>query len=102
MIGDAVARGKRGSTSAAGPEFKKKNSQGRSHRHVDGPNASHGGGDHETAKVAKRAHRTGPRPGVNVADRQSPRKQRESKEVKHVDQGQILNEWCAGKRGSYK
>ncbi|MGP6156253.1 MAG: hypothetical protein ACLPYS_01730 [Vulcanimicrobiaceae bacterium] len=102
MIGDAVAAGKRGNTYAAGPEFKKKNSKGQSHKHVDGPRASHGGGDHENAKVAKRAHKTGPRPGVNVADRQSPHKQREKKEVKHVNQGQILDEWCSGKRGSYK
>ena len=102
MIGDAVAAGKRGSTYAKGPEFKKKNSKGRSFKHVDGPRSSHGGGDHETKKVAKSAHRTGPRPGTSVADRQAPHKQREKKEVKHVDQGQILSEWCSGKRGSYK
>jgi hypothetical protein len=102
MIGDAVAKGRRSSTYEKGPEFKKKNSEGRSHKHVDGPREGHGGGDHETKKIAKRAHRTGPRPGVNVADRQAPHKQREPKELKHVDQGQILNEWCAGKRGSYK
>jgi len=102
MIGDAVAAGKRGNTYAAGPEFKKKNHKGRSHKHVDGPRSSHGGGDGETEKVAKRAHRTGPRPGTNVADRQAPHKQREFKEVRHVDQGNILDEWCKGKRGSYK
>jgi hypothetical protein len=102
MIGDAVAAGKRGNTYAKGPEFKKKKSEGRAFKHVDGPRKSHGGGDHENAKVAKRAHKTGPRPGTNVADRQAPHKQREFKEVKHVDQGKILNEWCAGKRGSYK
>jgi len=92
----------RGSTREFGPEFKKKNSEGRSHKHVDGPRSSHGGGDHETKKAAKRAHRTGPRPGTNTSDKQAPHKQRERKEVKHVDQGQILNEWCSGKRGSYK
>lgn len=82
--------------------FKKKNSEGRSFKHVDGPRASLGGGDHETKKVAKRAHRTGPRPGTNTSDKQAPHKQRESKELKHVNQGDILNEWCSGKRGSYR
>jgi hypothetical protein len=82
--------------------FQKKNSEGRSIKHVDGPREGHGGGDSETKKVAKRAHRTGPRPGTNTTDKQKPHKQRESKELKHVDQGDILNEWCAGKRGSYK
>jgi hypothetical protein len=82
--------------------FKKKNSEGRSIKHVDGPRSSHGGGDTENAKVAKKAHRTGPRPGTNTPDRQAPHKQREKKELKHVDQGDILNEWCSGKRPSYK
>jgi hypothetical protein len=102
MIGDAAARGKRGNTTAHGPEFKKKNSEKRSYKHVDGPRASHGGGDHENAKRAKSAHKTGPRPGVNVADRQAPHKQKERKELKHVDQGDVINEWCCGKRGKYK
>src|ERR1700676_3790500 len=102
MIADAFAAGKRGNTYAKGPEFKKKNAEGRSYKHVEGKRASHGGGGPETAKVAKSAHKTGPRPGTNTSDKQAPHKQRERKEVKHVDQGQILNEWCAGKRGSYK
>jgi hypothetical protein len=102
MIGDASARGKRGNTTAHGPEYKKKNSEGRSHKHVDGPRTSHGGGDHENKHAAKRAHSTGPRPGVNVADRQAPHKQKERKETKHIDQGDIINEWCAGKRKAYR
>ena len=102
MIGDVVSQGKRGNTYAKGPEFKKKNGEGRSYKHIDGARKSDGGGGHETKKAAKRAHRTGPRPGTNVADRQAPHKQREKKEVKHIDQGQILSEWCSGKRGSYK
>ncbi len=106
MIGDAVARGKRSSTQAAGPEYKKKNSKGQSFKHVPnrtgGEGKSDGGGSKETSKVAKSAHRTGPRPGTNVADRQAPHKQRERKELKHVNQGNILDEWCSGKRGSYK
>jgi hypothetical protein len=101
MIGDAVAAGKRGNSYKAGPEFKKKNSEGRSHKHVDGPRLSHGGGDTENKKSAKSA-RSSAGPKFNTSDKQAPHKQRASKELKHVDQGQILNEWCAGKRGSYK
>jgi hypothetical protein len=82
--------------------FQKKNSEGRSIKHVDGPRASHGGGDTENAKVAKKAHKTGPRPGTSTPDKQAPHKQRAKKELKHVDQGQIMDEWCCGKRGSYK
>jgi hypothetical protein len=82
--------------------FRKKNAEGRSFKHVDGPPSSHGGGDHETKKVAKSAHRKGPRPGTNTSDKQAPHKQRAVKELKHVDQGDILSEWCAGKRKDYK
>jgi hypothetical protein len=82
--------------------FKKKNSEGRSVKHVDGPRHSHGGGDHENAQAAKRAHRGGQRPGTSTADKQKPHKQREPRELKRVDQGDIVNEWCAGKRGHYK
>jgi hypothetical protein len=93
---------KRSSTREAGPEFKKKNSENQSYKHVDGPRKSHGGGDDENKKSAKRAHKTGPRPGTNTSDKQAPHKQKERKELKHVDQGSILNEWCCGKRGNYK
>jgi hypothetical protein len=102
MIGDARAAGKRHSTRAHGPEFKKKNAEGQSHKHIDGMRHSHGGGDHETKRAARRAHAKGPRPGVDVADRQAPHKQVRRIEGKHVDQGQILDEWCRGKRGCYK
>lgn len=102
MIGDAVAEGKRGNTRAHGPEFKKKNSRGRSYKHIEGHRASDGGGGPETAHRAKRTHATGPRPGVNGPDRQAPHKQKERIENKHVDQGQILDEWCRGKRKVYK
>jgi hypothetical protein len=82
--------------------FKEKNSEGRSFKHVEGTRKGAGGGGKETSKVAKRAHKTGPRPGTNTTDKQAPHKQREKKELKHVDQGQIMDEWCCGKRGSYK
>jgi hypothetical protein len=102
MIGDSKASGKRHSTKEHGPEFKKKNSEGRSYKHVDGDRKSDGGGGRETKHAARRAHKTGPRPGVNGPDRQAPHKQKERIENKHVDQGQILDEWCRGKRGCYK
>lgn len=102
MIGDAVAEGKRGNTRAHGPEYKKKLHKGRAHKHVDGPRKSDGGGDHENARSAKRAHATGPRPGVSTSDKQAPHKQKERIENKHVDQGNILDEWCRGKRKVYK
>jgi hypothetical protein len=82
--------------------FTKKLHRGQAHKHVDGPRASDGGGDHENAKRAKRAHKTGPRPGTNTSDKQAPHKQKVFKELKHVKQGDIINEWCCGKRGSYK
>jgi len=106
MIGDAFAKGRRGNTYAKGPEFKEKNSEGRSFKHVAGrksaaDHASHGGGAKETSKVAKRARATAG-PKYDTTDRQAPHKQKERKEVRHIDQGQILNEWTQGKRKDYK
>ena len=102
MIGDAVAAGKRGNTYAKGPEYKKKNSEGRSYKHIADKRVSNGGSASEGKKIAKSMHSTGPRPGTNTSDKQAPHKQRERKEVRHVDQGQIINEWAQGKRSSYK
>jgi hypothetical protein len=106
MIGDAAARGKRHSTRAHGPEFKKKNSRGQSHKHVEtstGKNDTDSGGDVLTRKTSRAMHSGGPRAaGARMSDKQAPHKQREAKELKHVDQGDIINEWCRGKRGSYK
>jgi hypothetical protein len=103
MLGDARAAGKRHSTRKHGPEYKAKNSHGRSHKHIApaGHAGRDSGGEQEMGGPA--AHAThGHRPGTHVADRQAPHKQRERKEVKHVDQGMILDEWCAGKRRSYR
>ena len=102
MIADAFAAGKRGNTTAAGPEFKKKNHKGRSYKHVDGDRISDGGSNPEGKNIAKSMHKKGTRPGVGGHDRQAPHKQREHKEMKHVDQGQIVNEWVQGKRKDYK
>jgi hypothetical protein len=106
MIGDAAARGKRHSTKAHGPEFKTKNSEGRSFKHIassTGKNDTHSGGDSLTRKTARAMHSGGPRAGgAKMTDKQAPHKQTVSKELKHVDQGDIINEWCCGKRGSYK
>lgn len=101
MIGDAKAAGKRHSTRAHGPEFKEKHHfrQG-AHKHVVGGD-SDGGGGHEVKHSAKRSVRGHPN-GVGVSDRQAPHKQKERIENKHVDQGQILDEWCAGKRKHYR
>jgi hypothetical protein len=82
--------------------FKEKNSEGRSFKHVEGTRKGAGGGGKEDSKVAKRAHKGGQRPGTSTPDRQAPHKQRAKKELKHVDQGDILNDWCAGKRKDYK
>jgi hypothetical protein len=102
MIGDVRHdHGKRKSTRAPGPEFKEKLSRGQAYRHST-PSASDGGGDKETKATAKRTHRAGPRPGTNTRDKQAPHKQRERIENKHVDQGDILDEWCRGKRDHYK
>jgi hypothetical protein len=105
MIGDAAARGKRSSTKEHGPEYKKKNSEGRSYKHVadsKGENDKNSGGDKLTHSTAKKMHKAMKSFSPGVADRQAPHKQKERKEVRHVDQGQILDEWCKGKRGSYK
>jgi hypothetical protein len=102
MLGDAKAAGKRHSTRAHGPEFKEKHHFRKgAHKHVVAGH-SHGGGDHEVKHSARRAHSKGTRPGVGVHDRQAPHKQKERIENKHVDQGMILDEWCRGKRGSYR
>lgn len=102
MIGDAAARGKRSSTLKAGPEFKKKNSEGSSFKHVDGPRLKSSGGDHEGHRTGKRMHAKGTKPGVGVKDRQAPHKQKAFKESEHNEPGDILDQWCCGKRGSYK
>lgn len=93
---------KRNSTTAAGPEFKKKNSEGRSYKTADGPRTSDGGGDRENEKVAKHAHK-GLRPGTSTTDKQSPAKQRSRKVAvyKIPEFTDKVDEWCAGKRKSY-
>jgi hypothetical protein len=94
----------RNSTTAAGPEYKKKNSKGQSFKHATpstGADDTDSGADALTRSTAKAMHRKGTKPGVGVADRQAPSKQRARKLVPH-DQATILAEWCAGKRKSYK
>lgn len=105
MIGDAIARGKRKSTRAHGPEYKEKNSKGRSYKHAQpstGEDDTDSGGHREQRHTAKRMHKGMKPHGVGVSDKQAPHKQKERKEVKHVDQGDLLNEWCCGKRKSYR
>lgn len=105
MIGDAVAQGKRGSTRAHGPEYKRRNSRGQSYKHVTpstGADDTDSGGDRLTRHTAKRMHKGMKPHSPGVADRQAPHKQKERIENKHVDQGQIIDEWCRGKRKAYK
>lgn len=92
------------STTAKGPAFKAHNAngKGRSHKHLAEHGVSDGGGGHETTRAAKRVVAGRHPPGVGVADRQAPHKQREAKEVKYLNPRQILDEWCKGKRSSYK
>lgn len=113
MIGDAFAKGKVKSTTDAGPVFKKKNSKGKSYKTVDGMRTSDGGGDDEDAAVAKRSTK-GMRVGTGVED---PAKMFDSvknmrnagKSFKTItprnndsDSGSHVDEWCKGKRASYK
>jgi len=105
MIGDARAAGKRHSTRAHGPEFKKKLSEGQAHKHVAGPRHHDSGGDHENHHSAKSAHKKGPLQGStrhHMSDKQAPHKQKERIELKHVDQGDLLDQWARGKRKHYR
>ena len=82
--------------------YRKKNSEGRSHKHVAPAGKSDGGGEHELKHKARRAHPNRGQRGPDVADRQAPHKQRAVKELKHIDQGDLINDWVMGKRKSYK
>lgn len=113
MIGTAVARGKRKSTTAAGPEFKIRN--GKSFKTVNkstGADDTDGGGDAEVAAVAKRSTK-GMRPGIGLPrDRVvEPFRERnkEGQSFKTVgpknnngDAGAAVDAWCKGKRSSYR
>jgi hypothetical protein len=107
MIGDACAAGKRHSTTAKGPEFKQKNSRGRSFKHIAKPkNGDPSGSDAEVDIPAAAATR-GMRVGTGGKDHQAPHKQKERKEVKYMPEGKLarearINDWVSGKRGSYK
>lgn len=94
---------KRHSTTKLGPEFKKKNSEGRSHKHVDGPRHGHSGGDYEGCETAEGMHKGMKPMSPGVKDRQSPRVQQEPKEVGYIREGKLkVERWVAGKSRSYK
>jgi hypothetical protein len=118
MIGDAVAKGKRSSTAAKGPEFKKKNSMGGSFKHVAPGAKSDGGAAHENKHSARRANKgmAGQR-GFGQVDGQKPARQKAAKEVAYLQPGDVRSQasrmqrslsrsnveaWTSGKRGSYK
>jgi len=90
----------------------------RSPKHVHDGGRHHSGGSHETHRTA-RSHNRGMagQSGAGSSDGQRPHKQREFKEVEHMPEGKLtgmrarmsrklvgsaVEEWCEGKRGSYK
>lgn len=97
MIGDAGVSKRR-----ATPEsYRVKNSKGRSHKLVaPGKDDYWDDGDSDTKGPAHRA--TGDKPGhVLAKDKQNPAEQRTRRQPA-FPQGRIVDEWCQGKRGSYK
>jgi hypothetical protein len=63
----------RKSTTAAGPEYKQKNSEGRSYRHVkDRAEKSDSGAGTEDAALGKRLRGARPGPGKSLADASMP------------------------------
>ena len=105
MIGDAAARGKRSSTLKAGPEWKQKNSRGSSFKHVQpstGKDDNDSGGHREQKSTAKRMHKQMKPFSPGVADRQAPHHQRNVKESEHNEPGDIIEDWCKGKRKGYR
>ena len=79
----------RRSTTAAGPEFKKKNSRGRSHKHIDTP-VGDSGSDREVDAPARRMVK-GMKNGVGSRDKQNPKEQRARK----------IEAWWEGKSKGY-
>jgi hypothetical protein len=102
MIGDAAARGKRSSTLKPGPEFKDKKSEGRGFKTIQGPKRHNSGGGPEKHATAARMHKQMKPFSPGVADRQAPHKQKAFKESEHNEPGDILDQWCCGKRSKYK
>ena len=80
----------RRSTGAAGPEFKKKNSHGRSFKHIDKPADRDSGGGHEVGAPARRMTK-GHKAGTATRDKQNPKEQRARK----------IEAWCEGKSKGY-
>lgn len=119
MIGDASAKGKVHSTTKPGPEFKKKNSKGRSYKtidtHKDMPDDA---GDADTHGVAHRSTK-GMRPGVGhkLPGKHKPAAfmernmmgrsyktvpKRGSSDSGADDAACKINAWAHGKRSSYR
>jgi hypothetical protein len=111
MVGDVKAKGPK--KVSGSDEYKGKRSKRKSYEAVDSTPATDSGGDKEGAAVAKRSTR-GMRPGPGVA---APAKMWDAvenmrnagKSFKTImprdmksDSGALIDEWCSGKRKSYK
>jgi hypothetical protein len=114
-VGDARAKGPVKSTTSATPAYTQKNARGQSFKTVtprNKPGHSDGGGDMETASVAKRSTK-GMRPGIGLSrDRAvEPFRDRNSagQSFKTVgprsnssDSGAAIDAWCKGSRKTYR
>lgn len=109
MIGDAKVRGKRSSTTDAGPEFKKRN--GKSFKTIAAGTDSDSGGDAEGHEAAKRSTK-GMRPGPgSKGSTVEPYRTRNSagqsfktigaRDVQN-ESGRAVDAWCRGARKDYK
>lgn len=120
MIGDAVAAGKRGSTTKAGPTYKAKNSEGKSFKHVAIGHESDSGSKHKEVSHTARRSTKGMRPGTGkgAGTNQSPQPYRvknsagrghkivppkaNGRDSGLDDAYSKVAAWVAGKSGSYK
>ena len=58
--------------------------------------------DRERKATASRMHKQMKPFSPGVPDRQAPHKQRAVKESEHNEPGDILDDWCKGKRKEYR
>jgi hypothetical protein len=93
MLGDVTQK-----TGSKAKAFMKKNAKGKSFKHIDKPkNGDPSGSDAEVDGPAKRMSK-GMNTGPGTRDRQNPKEQRS---FKPNCEGAI-EDWCAGKRSTYK
>jgi len=113
MLGDAKAKGKIKSTTSAGPVEKARGMKRKGVApRINLPAMADSGGDNEQHEVAKRSTK-GMRPGIGLPRDKVVEPFREKnaqggsfktvapRQVKG-DAGNAIDEWCAGKRKSYR